>query len=172
MAGVDFRDADAGDFARILALNHREERQTSPLDPDRLAWLHGLASQHRVAVVAGQVVAFLLAFREGSAYDGANYRWFAQRHARFVYVDRIVVDAAFAGRGIARAMYAALATAARDDGIDRIVCEYNLDPPNPASGAFHARLGFSEAGTQVLAGGKRVSLQILHLPIAPQGIPT
>ena len=58
MAGVDFRDADAGDFARIMALNHREERQTSQLDPDRLAWLHGLASQHP------QVCKFDLAYME------------------------------------------------------------------------------------------------------------
>jgi len=33
-----------------------------------------------------------------------------------------------------------------------VVCEVNLDPPNPVSDAFHATLGFAEVGHQALQG--------------------
>jgi uncharacterized protein len=35
-------------------------------------------------------------------------------------------------------------------------CEINLLPPNPASDAFHARMGFVEVGAAQLANGKTV----------------
>jgi hypothetical protein len=59
-------------------------------------------------------------------------------------------------RGGARRLYDNLFAAARDAGHDRIVCEVNVDPPNPASDAFHARFGFSETGRAKLADGKVV----------------
>jgi predicted GNAT superfamily acetyltransferase len=47
------------------------------------------------------IAAFLLAFREGAGYDSVNYRWFAQRYERFLYVDRVVVAPAARGQGAA-----------------------------------------------------------------------
>ncbi len=35
---------------------------------------------------------------------------------------------------------------ARADGHTKIVCEVNLDPPNPGSDAFHDQMGFVEVG--------------------------
>jgi predicted GNAT superfamily acetyltransferase len=40
-----------------------------------------------------------------------------------------------------------------------VTCEYDVEPPNPASERFHARFGFREVGRQRLDGGKLVSLQ-------------
>jgi predicted GNAT superfamily acetyltransferase len=38
--------------------------------------------------------------------------------------------------------------------------EFDVDPPNPVSAGFHAKLGFHEVGQQLVAGGtKVVSLQ-------------
>jgi predicted GNAT superfamily acetyltransferase len=34
-----------------------------------------------------------------------------------------------------------------------VTCEVNLDPPNPESLAFHARLGFARVGEQETKGG-------------------
>ncbi|MEZ5478989.1 MAG: hypothetical protein R3E95_16365 [Thiolinea sp.] len=43
-------------------------------------------------------------------------------------------------------------------------CEYDLEPPNPASARFHAGFGFREVGRQTVAGGKKqVSLQVVRL---------
>ena len=54
---------------------------------------------------------------------------------------------------------------ARSRGAPVVVCEFDVDPPNPASRAFHERFGFREVGTLVIpakagiANGKTVSLQ-------------
>ena len=161
---MEIRDAAVADFERILALNDAEVAQTSPMDRSRLVELDGLAALHWVAVGDAQVVAFLPAMREGLAYDSENYRWFATRYPRFLYVDRIVVDASHAGQGIGARLYRRLFDQARASGVAQIACEYNLDPPNPASQAFHARFGFAEVGRQPVAGGRKtVSLQLAEV---------
>lgn len=155
------RDALAEDFPRILALNEAEVLQTSAMDRDRLDFLHGLASYHRVAVVDGEVAAFLLAFRDGAAYPNPNFDWFAARYPSFVYVDRVVVDAAFNGRGIGSLLYRDLFEHARGLGAKVVACEFNIVPANEASARFHARWGFGEVGRQWLDNGKKqVSLQV------------
>jgi predicted GNAT superfamily acetyltransferase len=40
-------------------------------------------------------------------------------------------------------------------GRDRVVCEVNQNPPNPASDAFHAALGFAEVGSASVYDGSR-----------------
>jgi predicted GNAT superfamily acetyltransferase len=45
---------------------------------------------------------------------------------------------------------------AESDGHSMICCEVNVDPPNPASDAFHASLGFHEIGRASMANGKVV----------------
>lgn len=158
------RDAGHEDFARILELNDAEVRQTSAMDVTQLAALAGMAAYFKVATVEGRVAAFLIALREGAPYRNDNYDWFAARFDRFLYVDRIVVGSGFAGRGIGRALYEDLFAVARADGVPTVTCEYNIDPPNPASRAFHDRFGFRELGTQWVAGGtKLVSLQTAEL---------
>jgi uncharacterized protein len=160
---IVLRDAADTDFVRIVELNEAEVRQTSAMSFDRLRSLVAISAHCRVATSNGFVVAFLLAFRNGAAYDSDNYRWFASRLGEFLYVDRIVVGKAFAGRGVGAALYADLFAFARSQGIDTIACEYNIDPPNPASRAFHDKFGFTEVGTQWVANrSKRVSLQIAH----------
>ena len=158
------RDATASDHAAILALNLESEAVLSPLDAARLARLDAQAALHRVAEDdRGDVVAFLLALREGADYESPNYRWFAARYPRFLYVDRVVVAAAMQGRGLGQRLYEDLFAAARGQSVPMVACEFDVDPPNEASRRFHARLGFREAGTQVLPGGKRVSLQVATL---------
>ncbi|RCX26501.1 GNAT family N-acetyltransferase [Thioalbus denitrificans] len=154
------RPAEAADFDSILALNARVVVETSPMDRERLGLLDGMADYHRVATVAGRVAGFLLAMREDAPYENDNHRWFAARLPRFLYVDRIVVGAEFAGRGIGSRLYRDLFDHARAGGVPLIACEYNIEPLNAASRAFHDRFGFREAGRQHVAdGAKLVSLQ-------------
>ena len=153
------RDATADDFAAILALNAEAVRFTSPLDHARLDRLHAQAAYHRVVEHRGTVAAFLLALREGAGYDSANYGWFATRYTRFLYIDRIVVAASLRGAGIGARLYDDIIAFAAARGLAPLTCEFDLDPPNPASARFHARFGFREVGRQRLANGKQVSLQ-------------
>lgn len=157
------RDATPADFPAILALNHAFVAVLSPLDEPRLAHLHAQAAQHRVIERDGEVLAFLLTLREGAAYDSPNYRWFAARYPRFLYVDRIVVGAAAQGLGVGRQLYRDAHGHALTHALPVLVCEYDIAPPNPASARFHAALGFRGVGTQTLGAGKQVSLQALEI---------
>ncbi len=158
------RDANEGDYAAIVALNTSEVRHTSPMDADRLRHLASLSAYHRVVVLEGRVVAFLLAMRAGADYRNDNFAWFAARHPDFLYVDRVVVDAAVQGHRLGSRLYADLFAFAREHGIPRITCEFNVVPPNEPSRRFHERHGFVETGGQWLdEGRKQVSMQVAEL---------
>lgn len=158
------RDAVEADIDAIVSLNAAEVRHTSAMDADRTRALAALSAYHRVVVLEGRVVAFLLAMRAGADYRNDNFGWFAARYPDFLYVDRIVVDAAAQGLRLGSALYADLFAFARRRGIARVTCEFNVVPPNEPSRLFHARHGFVEAGHQWLDGGrKQVSMQVAEL---------
>jgi predicted GNAT superfamily acetyltransferase len=158
------RDAAPEDFAAILALNEESLRFLGPLTIDQLAAIHAEAAYRRVFVAREGVVAFLLALREGGAYASLNYRWFADRYERFLYIDRIVVANSYHRRGIGDALYADLFAFARRTTAPCVTCEIDIEPPNEVSRRFHRRHGFEEVGTQSVFGGKkRVSLQLATL---------
>jgi predicted GNAT superfamily acetyltransferase/SAM-dependent methyltransferase len=153
------RDAQPRDFAAILALNEESVRFTSSLDAAALADLHAQAAYHRVVEEEGRVAAFLLAVAPGQPYESLNYTWFAARYDDFLYIDRVVVACDRRHAGLGAALYDDVAAWATANGFRRLVCEVNVEPPNEVSGAFHARQGFAQVGTQWVAGGtKRVAL--------------
>ena len=154
------RSAVDTDYPAILRLNTAEEQHTSQMKLQQLETLAGMASYFKVATVGEDIAAFLIALQDSAPYENDNFGWFASRIEGFLYVDRVVVDARFSGRRIGSSLYEDLFAFARSLGIDTITCEYNIDPPNVASRAFHDSFGFRELGTQWVAGGtKRVSLQ-------------
>lgn len=136
----------------LLALNNAHALELSLLDAPRMAALVGEAF---LAARIGEADALILAFDQDAAYDGVNFQWFKARFPRFVYVDRVVVAEAARGRGLARALYQRLFDLAKAAGHERVTCEVNADPPNPASDAFHAALGFEPIGAARLPGGKK-----------------
>lgn len=154
------RPATISDFDAILALNEESVHFLSPLDRERLIHLDAQSALHLVVEVDDEVVAFVLAFREGADYDSVNYRWFAGRYPTFLYVDRIVVSPKHQRRGLGRLLYEAVFRSAKASQIPWVTCEFDIDPPNPTSERFHASFGFREVGRQAVAGGKKwVSLQ-------------
>jgi predicted GNAT superfamily acetyltransferase len=155
------RDTTPSDFPAILRLNAEYEHFLSPLDHDRLARLHAQSSYHRVIQIDAEPAAVLLAFGEGSAYDGVNYRWFHERFDRFLYIDRIIVSANHQRKHLASTLYRDVFDFARENAIESVACEFNISPPNEASRRFHASFGFREVGTQWIDGGKKqVSMQV------------
>lgn len=160
MPAVVIRDAAPGDYPSICALNLAEVQHTSPMDLSRLAALSGLSCYHKVGCVDSDTAAFLLAMCDSAPYENENFAWFARRFTRFIYVDRIVVSAAFRGLRLGTALYEDLFRYARHSGIPLVTCEYNIVPPNESSRRFHHKFGFQELGTQWVANGtKHVSLQ-------------
>ena len=158
------RNATPEDFPAILALNAESVHFLSPLDAVRLQHLHTQAAYHRVVEIDGVIAAFLLALRECADYDSPNYLWFTHRYPRFLYIDRIVVATAQQGQRLGARLYDDIIAFAAANGFAQLTCEFDLDPPNPASARFHARYGFREVGRQWLGGGKKqVSLQAREL---------
>lgn len=148
------------DLPALAALNDAAVPAVSPLG---LAGLTAHVPRCEVAVVidddAGVPVAFLLALAPGADYASENFRWFEAHRPGSLYVDRIVVAPTAHGRGLGRLLYATVAGRASELGLAEITCEVNLEPPNPQSLAFHARLGFAQVGEQVTKGGAvRVAL--------------
>ncbi len=137
------------DRAALLALNNAHAVELSWLEPEQFDLMLAQASYARGV---GPAAASLIAFDQDSAYAGQHFAWFRARYPRFVYVDRVVVDPSWRGRGLARALYADLFTRL---GRGLVGCEVNSEPPNPASDAFHASLGFLPVGG-ASGGGKTV----------------
>jgi predicted GNAT superfamily acetyltransferase len=131
----------------LLALNNTHAQELGPLTAEKF---NRLVREAFLARRIGLADAFLLTFDQDAHYDSQNFLWFRARYPRFIYVDRIVVASLARGRGCARRLYRDLFERAVDAGHGRVVCEVNLDPPNPASHAFHAALGFAEVGVGVV----------------------
>jgi predicted GNAT superfamily acetyltransferase len=138
--------------AMILTLNNDHAEELSLLSAEDLAaMVAGAFHARRV----GDADAFLLTFDQDADYSSPNFLWFKARFPRFVYVDRIVVSPKARGRGLARLLYEDLFARAAEAGHDRICCEVNAEPPNPASDAFHSALGFVEVGEAAIHGGAK-----------------
>lgn len=163
------RPATEADFPAILALNADSVHFLSPVDAARLDALHRWAALHLVAAGDAGIVGFLLAMLPDAAYDSPNFRWFVREFPSFLYIDRVVIGESARGTGLAQRFYAAASDFARGRGVTKLVCEYDLVPPNPVSERFHLRQGFVECGRQWLAGGaKQVSLQQRQLSALPE----
>ncbi len=141
--------AQDGLTTALLALNNTFAAELSWLDLERL---RQLVSQAVFAKRVGLVDALLIALDQDAAYDSPNFQWFCARYPRFIYVDRVVVAASARGRGLARQLYRELFAAAVAADHSLVMCEVNADPPNPASDAFHAALGFKAVGSARLEG--------------------
>ncbi|MGC2778080.1 MAG: GNAT family N-acetyltransferase [Bradyrhizobium sp.] len=153
--------AEPARAAALLDLNNAHASELSWLTPEAFARLLGQAWR---AWRIGQTDALMIALDETADYDNPNHRWFRARYERFVYVDRIVVAEAARGRGLARRLYEQLIREAAAAGHERMVCEVNLDPPNPRSDAFHAALGFTVLATaRIHDGAKTVRYLIKSL---------
>ena len=157
--------------APLLDALHRlnEDHATELSSLSRHGLEHLIGSAFYAATI-DEGCGLVIACDQDTPYDSPNFLWFKARYPRFVYVDRVAVSATRRGEGLARHLYEAVFAAARAAGQDCIVCEVNYDPPNPASDAFHEKLGFAEVGRAHLADrGKGV--RYLHVPVQPS-LPT
>ena len=143
LARVILRPATPSDDERILAWNEADVHFLAPMDQARLAYLRTHAHAVEVIDLDDRPAGFVITFLEGAEYDSPNFAWFSEREPIFHYVDRIVIDPIHRGTGLATQVYAALAARFPTRPI---VAEVNVEPPNPASLAFHAAAGFREVG--------------------------
>jgi len=160
---ITIRTATTADENDILALNAESVSVTSPMDSSRLRMLVDLSAMTSVADVDGGVAGFLIAMADGCAYENGNYRWFAERLNRFIYVDRIVVSGDRRSSGIGHLLYSHVEDWAITARIPTLAAEVDIDPPNTASLRFHEKSGFVQIGKRLLDNGKTVSMQVKAL---------
>jgi predicted GNAT superfamily acetyltransferase len=141
---MNVREMARADWPAVLELNEASVRELSPLDEARLEYILELAHAALVVERDGEVAAFAIAIAPGPPYDSANYRWFAERYERFLYLDRIAVGAAMRRHGLGALLYDAMEDAARPFG--QMVCDVNVEPRNDASLGFHAARGYEDIG--------------------------
>jgi predicted GNAT superfamily acetyltransferase len=141
------------DASVILSLNNQHARETSALDEADLYALLDMAFYARG--IDGGATAFLIAFDQNARYRSPNFLWFKASQQSFVYIDRIIVSSSARGQGIARLLYQDLFAVAQQAGHERVVCEVNIEPPNPGSEAFHRAMGFNEVGIATIHGGTK-----------------
>jgi len=141
------------DVAIMLSLNNTHAKETSALDDASFAALLDMAFYAR-GIDRG-ATAFLIALDHNASYESPNFIWFKVVRESFIYIDRIIVLSSARGRGIARLLYDDLFSAARKAGHDRVVCEVNIDPPNPVSEAFHETMGFKRVAEATIHNGTK-----------------
>jgi predicted GNAT superfamily acetyltransferase len=161
-----------GDLNALAAIND-EAYPAVPITPAvELAELIDMSSVMVVVDVGGQPAGFVLGMPPGLDYASENYRYFSARSRQldrgFVYVDRIVLAPELRGHGIGPKLYAAVFDEARRVGAVEVLCEVNVEPPNPRSLAFHSRIGFVEVGRQQTKGGANtVALMAAPVMVSP-----
>ncbi len=140
----DLRPLRDTDVADVLTLNARNVVKLAPMDEARLHELRETADRFDVLDVDGAFAGFVITFAPGTPYDSENYRWFAARHQRFYYLDRIVLHEDYRRRGLGGFVYDEVERVAAPYG--RLALEVNLVPRNEPSLAFHGERGYREVG--------------------------
>ncbi len=158
----------------LLTLNNRHSVELSPLT---LPELDQLIRASLFSATINDSEALLISFDQSFPYEHENLTWLRAHFQstrtenpdldekgrdKFAYVDRVVVSPAARGKGYARALYTDLFACAKSAGHSRIVCEVNLDPPNPVSDTFHASLGFHEIGRAPIRNHSKTVRYLLH----------
>ena len=157
------REVEEADLGIVHAINEAAVPHVNSIGRDRFRRFVDEAAYFRVALLVDGLAGYLVAFDPSADYESLNFRWFQERYADFIYVDRIAVSADARRRGVARALYEDLFAFARGRSA-RITCEVNTRPMNADSITFHRRFGFHEVGTQDTEGGaKTVSLMAVEL---------
>ena len=144
-AGLTVGAYEATDLEALHRINEAAVPFVNSLTRDELSELIAMSPLTLVVREAGRPLGFVLTLLDGLDYDSLNYAWVSARYPTFSYVDRIAIDEAARGRGLGRMLYDGLFPKLGDLR-DKLLLEVNLEPPNPASHAFHAAMGFERVG--------------------------
>jgi predicted GNAT superfamily acetyltransferase len=159
METLTIRPVRPDDFAQVLAINAEGYPGVTRLTLAELNLARELSPYFGVAEHEAQVIGYIITYRGEQEYDGDEFNWFKQNFSNFLYIDQIAIAASARRLRVGTQFYHHLEQVAQELGLTSLVCEVNLEPPNPISLNFHARQGFGEVGTMTTQDGRRVSLR-------------
>ncbi|MEP6343799.1 MAG: GNAT family N-acetyltransferase [Maricaulaceae bacterium] len=130
--------------ADLLRMNADFVHWLSPLDTDKLDYiLQRAAYQRQINEGAG----ILLGYAHDVNYpDHKNLTWLRGYLSAFFYIDRVIIDHTAQGQRLGHKLYEDVAKFAQAQGYKWLCCEVNTRPNNPASHAFHLKMGFEPIG--------------------------
>lgn len=158
---MNIRDANTNDLAIIHKFNEGEVPNVNSIRRKDFLNFLKIASNFVVIESNGEIAGFMITLREAAEYKSLNYQFFSNHYKEFEYVDRIVINEKFQGRGLGRKLYDFLF---ENSEAELLCCEVNMKPQNPGSMAFHQKLGFNEKSKLITEdGAKVVSLLIKRI---------
>lgn len=139
----------------VLELNEKDVDVLSPMDLDKLKFYENISEIFWILEEEGAPRGFLNAIGSGADYPNENYAFFSNKYENFIYIDRIVIDEPFRGKGGGKTLYGELKKYAKEKGISVITAEVETEPIyNEDSINFHKAMGFTEVGTGRIRGGE------------------
>ena len=157
---VIVRDMTLDDLNVVHAINEENVPAVGQETFEDLLAIFDVCSINLVAEIDGRVRGFCMVMPPGTDYSSPNYLYFCERHADFVYLDRVAITADAQGRGIGPMLYREVE---RRSTAPWFALEVNVKPPNEGSMRFHAREGFVEVDRLETRPGKIVSLMMKPL---------
>tara|TARA_B100000965_G_scaffold40398_1_gene29722 strand:- start:391 stop:891 length:501 start_codon:yes stop_codon:yes gene_type:complete len=132
----------------IYDLNQANTPEVGSLDSmNHLKKLIELSAYNLLVLSNDEIAGFIICMREDSTYGSENYKFFAQRLKKFLYVDRVAIDERHRRAGLGQAIYEDIFTQASNDNLP-IALEVNTQPVNQPSLNFHEKMGFDRIGTK------------------------
>ena len=160
---IVIRDVREHELDLVLALNNAAGAGILPMDAAKLRFFWEHADYFRVAEKDGLLAGFLVAVSQDAAHDSPNFRWFAERYSRFLYIDRIVVASTRRGSGVGRVFYADVQSYA-ELRVPQLAAEVFLESTSHPALLFHGSFGFREVGQHVMPGtGVRAAMLVKEL---------
>ena len=159
-ADVIVRDMTLDDLNVVHAINEENVPAVGQETFEDLRAIFDVCSINLVAEIDGRVRGFCMVMPPSTDYSSPNYLYFCERHADFVYLDRVAITADAQGRGIGPMLYREVE---RRSTAPWFALEVNVKPPNEGSMRFHAREGFVEVDRLETRPGKIVSLMMKPL---------
>lgn len=149
---IVIRDVREHELDSVLAMNNAAGIGILPMDAAKVRFFWENADYFRVAEVDGLIAGFLIALSNDAVHDSSNFKWFSERHERFLYIDRIVIASARRSVGVGRVFYGDVQSFA-ETRYPHLAAEVFIENDNHPALLFHGSFGFREVGQHVMAPG-------------------
>jgi predicted GNAT superfamily acetyltransferase len=167
------KNVDREDIETVVRINKAGQPGVCALSSSEITQHHEHATLFCVLMNEGQPAGYVIAYGSDKSYSGEEFNWFVKNVGdSFLYIDQIAIDANHRASGLGSHLYAELKSYAYKNQYPYLVCEVNLEPPNPVSMAFHQKNGFVQVGQLHVSDGRTVALMQMQVYALSASDPT